>query len=131
MQYSTAQTRREGATVWPEVKGVSKLPDERPRVMKLAVGGNRKNAAPCQRASVGIIRLITVEIDCTVAADEGFRSCTTNSMMLNIGAATNSSSAIAPLTTVGNSELPSVVIPSSASIPKSTRPIAARAPSGQ
>ena len=66
-----------------------KVCEEMPSVTKSAVGGNRKKDAPCQRASVGMIRLMTVVIFCTVCKEVGLRNCTINWTMLAVGAPMN------------------------------------------
>ena len=71
-----------------------------------------------------MIRLMTVAIFCVVSRDEGLTNCTINWTILAVGAPMNSIKAIAPLTIVGTVELPSVVIPNSASIASSSVPSA-------
>ena len=127
IQYAIAQIKRAVDSGWIDVKGVFKSPNK-PRCWRMLYKkeGIRKYEAPCQSASVGITRLMIVVMFCTVGP-----GVVINCTKLASGAPIKSMITIAPLTSVGNNVLPSVVRASNTSVLISSKPSAERALSGK
>ena len=127
IQYRIAQINRAVEIGWIEVKGVSKSLN-RPRCCRIPYkkDGIKKYEAPCQSASVGMTRLTIVVIFWTVGPGVEI-----NWIKLASGAPIKSMITMAPLTSVGNTVLPSVVRASKTSVLISSMPSAARALSGK